>query len=197
VPSPLPPALIDTDGCNGIFSGNIRRSIRVHDGQKCKLVNATVRGKIEVRGGSVELLGTFVQGSIRAEYASVLIGKDSSVRGDVYITTRSRDTRLCGADFGGDVTIGGEGASSSVQIGSPIAYICSGNQITGDLRVEGIDGSVVVLANTIGRNAKFEGNHQAEIYSNAIGGEIECRGNRSLLQAFNQARKSKGQCLLK
>lgn len=163
--------------CNGVYSGIYWGNITVSQGQSCEWTDGgQVFGNIYVKGGNLILTNASVFGNVQIQGGSTYtLGPSLSIWSTLSvqnIPSGSAQNTVCGVNVNGSLYFDGNGTAA--QIGSS-AGSCPGNQIGGDLEVNGNTAPVQVFDNTVRDN-------------------LTCSGNSSVTGAGNTARQKLGQC---
>jgi hypothetical protein len=135
--------------CRGELGGVTADNLRVPDGANCVLSRTRVKGNVKVESGAtLNARGVRVTGNVQAENARA-----------VSVTQSSR--------IGGSVQIK-QGGSAAVL----------NSAVRGDIQYDTNRSSLRVNDNKVGGNVQVIGNQApAEIYRNAIDGNLQCKEN--------------------
>jgi phospholipase C len=163
------------NACNGFFSGAFHGNVTVSDGQSCTIVNGTVDGSVQVKGGHLVLSGTTVRGNVEIHNGGTFsIDPMTTIVGNLEIhnlPASSAGNELCGVSVQQNLEV--HNNDSAIQIGSS-SPVCA-NTIGGDLDVHNNDGATAIVDNT-------------------VGGNLQCHSNSSIVGGGNTASRKQGQC---
>jgi hypothetical protein len=162
--------------CDGVYSGQFSGNIRVSAGQRCVFIGGGISGNVEVVGGTFELSNATLDGNLQVGGSSaVSLGPATSVTRNVAlddISGGATPITVCDTHIGGNLEV--QGNASPVQLGSDTG-LCRGNTVT--------------------RNAAVENNTGAtQVFTNTIGGNLQCSGNTTITGGGNTAARKQGQC---
>jgi cytoskeletal protein CcmA (bactofilin family) len=185
------------DSCNGTFTGLFAGTIKVTPGQDCILSSgATLKGNIQVEGGTLELSGATVKGQITVQGGgTVSILPSTLIEGNLQIEdlpAGSAPIQICGATIDGNLQY--QDNAAPVTIGAPPG--CAADTIRGNLQVSGNSASTVISGDDVNGNLQVTDNTgpSTQVSGNVVGQNLQCQNNASITGAGNSARAKQGQC---
>lgn len=205
------------NSCNGDFTGVFDGDVTVTTGEDCVFSSgATVHGSIRVSGGTLQLSDATVKGKVQVKGGgTVSILQSTLIKGSLQIQGVPAGTtqiQICGATIEGDLQYDGNAAAATIgaapacagntvrgdlQVsGNSAATVISGNTVTGNLQDEDNSAATQVIGNTVRGNLQVQGNtgSPTEVSGNVVGNSLQCQNNASISGGGNSAGKKQGQC---
>jgi len=162
--------------CIATYNGIFNHDVTISAGQTCTFTSGGVTGNVTVNsGGSLVLVNATVSGNVQVNGGTFSIGPSTTIKGNLQIQNilaGSAPSQVCGSQVNGNLVL--QNTGSSVQVGS-VSGSCWGNSIVHDVQIQNNTGSIQVVGN-------------------AVGGNLQCQSNSSLLEGPNAAPNQQGQC---
>jgi len=162
--------------CNGTYNGTFKGTLTVSAGQNCTFIGGAVTGNISVIGGNLSIANTSVSGNITIQGASAFsIEEGTTVGGNLLVqsvASGTKSSQICETKVNGNLQVTSN--AIPISIGFPQSY-CYGNNVAGNLSIQGNTAPIVVYDNKIQKN-------------------LSCSANVSITGAGDSGSKLTGQC---
>jgi microsomal dipeptidase-like Zn-dependent dipeptidase len=193
-----PASTLNGSNCNGYYIGTYNGNLTVSNGQMCIFSLGGVTGNVTQNGGTLLLENnSFVDGNLQVNGGGLSIS-NSTVGNHLQITGATTFS------IGPSVSINGNLQIQNVRAGTAQDRVC-GTTVKGDLQFQNNAAPVVIGAaapascpgNQIGGNLTIQGNTATawtQVFNNMVTRNLQCERNASITGGRNTAKQKLGQC---